>query len=183
MSHLLAVDDEPHMLLLLERIVAEKTQHRLTTTSNSLEVPRLLEQLPIDVVISDMRMPGLNGLDIVKLVNQRKTSGAVILITAFGSLDGATEAFEEGAFGYLTKPFKKELLLLTVDRALAHVASRREAKELCAVFDREPFALAREGFERLYVRRLLQRAGGDYEVAAERSGLSLDRLAILAAAG
>lgn len=170
--HILAIDDEPHMLTLLERIINEKTEHRITTTSNSLEVPGLLEETEYDLIISDLKMPGMNGIDILRYIKEHRRSEVVILITAFGTLESATEALSQGVFDYIVKPFKKEQIIFTVERAMQWQRVKREATELGKLFDPEPYELAEESFKREYIRRLAKRSDNDIESLARKSGLS-----------
>jgi DNA-binding NtrC family response regulator len=173
-QHILAVDDEPHMLKLLERIFTEKTSYGIRTTSNALEAPELLEAHPIDLIISDLKMPGLDGLDLLRLVKERGGGQEVIIITAFGSLDSALECMEHGVFDYITKPFKKEQIICAVDRAMRQQAAREDAKRLAAILEAEPFDEARRLMLREYVVRLAERHGRDIGAMADRSGLSAE---------
>ena len=86
-QHILAIDDELDMLKLLERIITEKTPYRITTTNNSLEVEQLLEQTQFDLIITDLKMPGLDGMDVLRLVKEKKRYEEVIILTAFGSME------------------------------------------------------------------------------------------------
>ncbi len=174
---ILAIDDEPNMLQLLERIVVEKTPFELTATSNSLEVPRLLEEREFDLIITDLRMPGLDGLDIVRLVKEADRLEEVVVITAFGSLESAAAAVQAGAMDYISKPFKKERILLTIDRAMQCVALKRELRRLQALFRVEPFEQALPAIRAEYVRMVAGRVGSDIHVIAERTGLSREIVA------
>jgi len=167
------------MLRLLERIITEKTPYRIVTTNNSLEAPALLEQDEFDLIITDLKMPGLDGLDILRLVKEKNRSEEVIVITAFGSLDSAGEALSCGVFDYITKPFKKEQIIASVDRAMRWQRRKRQTLAMAALLEREPFADARRDFEREYVRLLEERCGGDPEAMARRSGLAPDRIRAL----
>ncbi len=178
-QRILSVDDEPHMLKLLERIISEKTPYHVTTTSNSLEVPSLLEQNSYDLILSDLKMPGLDGLDILRLVKEKERFEEVVMITAFGSLETAIEALSLGVFDYITKPFKKEQILFTINRAMRWQSMKREASEISKIFEREPFQTAQDAFEKEYLRRLSERCDGDNKAVAERSGLPLDRVTSL----
>ena len=175
-QHILAVDDEPHMLKLLQRIVEEKTPYRITTTSNSLEVPRLLERNEFDVVVTDLKMPGMDGLDVLQAIRERGRGEQVIIITAFGTLESAMTALSSGVSDYIIKPFKKETFLFSLHRAMRWMQKQREVESLQAILDTEPYDKARRAFEREYVRRLRQRASGDLAALAERSGLSPHQL-------
>jgi DNA-binding NtrC family response regulator len=174
---ILAVDDEPHMLKLLARIITEKTPYAVTTTSNSLEVPGLLTQNAYDVILTDMKMPGMDGIDILRMVREEERFEEVIIITAFGSLDSVTEALSLGVFDYVTKPFKREQIITTIDRAMFWQRQKREHAWMDALFALEPYDKAREEFEREYVRRLTKRCEGDEDLMAKRSGLTPDRFA------
>jgi len=176
---ILAVDDEPHMLKLLERIISEKTPYRIDTTSNSLEVPDLLASHTYDLILSDLKMPGMDGLDILRHVKDAQRFEEVIMITAFGSLETAIEALSLGVFDYITKPFKKEQILYTINRAMRWQKMKRESAAMEAIFETEPFEEACKAFQREYVRRLAERCERDAGAVAERSGLPPDTVTAL----
>jgi len=183
MQSILAVDDEPHMLKLLERIISEKTPYRVHPTSNSLEVPDLLAENTFDVILSDLKMPGMDGMDILRYVKEGTRFEEVILITAFGSLETATEALSLGVFDYITKPFRKEQLLCSIHRAMRWQKQKREWALLEEIFRTEPLEEARKAFEREYVRRLAERSPGDPSPSTERSGLATQTIVPPAARG
>ena len=178
-QEILAIDDEPHMLRLLERIITEKTNYGITTTHNSLEVPEILANRTFDVIISDLKMPGLDGLDILKYIRDNNRDEVVLIITAFGSLDSALEALSRGAFDYITKPFKKEQIIYTIGRAMDLQLCRREAARLGRLFEIEPFEKAQQAFQAEYVERLSHLVGRDAQKIAERSGLSVETVSAL----
>jgi DNA-binding NtrC family response regulator len=175
-QRILAVDDEPHMLRLMERIITEKTPYQITTTNNSLEVPEILEKEEFDLIIMDLKMPGMDGLDLLRHVKEKERFEEVVIITAFGSLETAIEALSLGVFDYITKPFKKEQIIFTINRAMRWQHMRRESARIGEMFRLEPWEGAQKAFEREYVSRLLERCGGDEKAAAERSGLPQDRI-------
>ncbi len=168
---ILAVDDEPHMLRLLERIITEKTDYDISTTSNSLQVPEILEDQKFDLIISDLKMPGHDGLDLLNYVNDNNRDELVLIITAFGSIDSATEAMTHGAFDYITKPFRKEEIIHTIDRAMSWQICRRESMRMKRIFETEPYDDAQNAFKAEYLRHLRDRHGRNYDMLAERSGL------------
>ena len=178
-QRILAVDDEPHMLRLMERIITEKTPYQITTTNNSLEVPEILEKHEFDLIIMDLKMPGMDGLDLLRHVKEKERFEEVVIITAFGSLETAIEALSLGVFDYVTKPFKKEQIIFTINRAMRWQQMRRDANRMEGMFALEPCEKAREAFEREYVTRLLDRCDGDTKAASERSGLPLERVVSL----
>lgn len=176
-QHILAIDDELDMLKLLERIITEKTPYRITTTNNSLEVEQLLEQTQFDLIITDLKMPGMDGMDVLRMVKEKKRHEEVIILTAFGSMESAIEALSLGVFDYITKPFKKEQIIHTLDRAMRWQKLKKEVAQIEDIFEREPYDEAREEFEREYIRRLAKRTGEDMNVMAERAGLPVETLA------
>lgn len=171
---ILAVDDEPHMLKLLERIITEKTSFTITTTSNSLEIPNILEQNQFELIVTDLMMPGMDGMDILRYVRENKRPEVVVIMTAFGSLDSAVDALQLGVFDYITKPFKKEQIIFTIDRAMQWQAIRQESTRMSKIFDAEPFKTAHAAFEREYVRRLAERTGMDTGKMVQQSGLTAE---------
>jgi DNA-binding NtrC family response regulator len=176
-QRILAVDDEVHMLRLLERIIGERTPYPIVTTNSPLEVPRLLEEQRFDLVLTDLKMPGMDGLDILRAVKERGRGEEVIIITAFGSLETAIEALSNDVFDYITKPFKKEQILFTVHKAMRWQRLRREAEATAALFAREPYPVAEQAFRAEYLCRLAERCGDDPSAVAARSGLALEQVA------
>ncbi|MCK4775566.1 MAG: response regulator [Candidatus Krumholzibacteria bacterium] len=176
---ILSVDDEPHMLKLLERIITDKTPYQITTTSNSLEVPELLEANTYDLILADLKMPGLDGMDILRLTKEQDRFEEVIMITAFGTLESASEALSLGVFDYITKPFTKSRIITSVNRAMNCQKFKREAARMQEVIGAEPFEEALKLFEREYLRFLSDRSGGDVAAMAERSGMPPDRISVL----
>jgi DNA-binding NtrC family response regulator len=175
-QRILVVDDEVHMLRLLERILTERTQHDIVCTGNSLEVPELLEQRTFDLVIADLKMPGLDGIDILRWLRTHDRNEELIMITAFGSLESTMTALELGASDYITKPFKRDQILVSVERAMRWQRLRRSAARLDELLTREPYAAAEAEFRTLYLRTLADRSGGDVAVSAERAKLPLDQV-------
>jgi DNA-binding response OmpR family regulator len=170
-QRILAVDDEPHMLLLLERIITEKTPFSIVTTNNPLEVPKILQNEQFDLIITDLKMPGLDGLEILRSIRTGDRFEQVIMITAFGSLESAVEAMSQGVFDYITKPFKKEQIIFAVDRAMRWQRVRRDLMNVEALFALEPYSAAEQAFSREYARRLAARHGGDVAEMSRRSGI------------
>jgi DNA-binding NtrC family response regulator len=86
-----------------------------------------------EVVVTDLRMPGLSGMDVLELVRERAPDVPVIVATAYGTVDRAVEAMRAGAWGFIEKPFGREQLELTVERALEAVRLRRDNHALRSV--------------------------------------------------
>ncbi len=117
-ARLLIVDDEPDMLENVSRILGKAGFDCLMET-DSLKAVSLLESERPDVLLTDLRMPGMDGLGLLRQARQVDPQMPVIILTAFATIESAVEAVKEGAFDYLPKPFSVDQLKLAVDRALA----------------------------------------------------------------
>lgn len=118
MASILIIDDEQDMLALLRRIISEKTAYEVDVTVDPLKIPALLDQKSYDLVICDLKMPGKNGIQVLEEVKQKSPGTAVVIMTAYGTIDSAIEATRKGAFDYITKPFRKERILYVVEQGL-----------------------------------------------------------------
>ncbi len=104
MQTILVVDDELSMREFL-KILLEKEGYRILTAADGAEALSLAGQNPIDLVVSDIRMPGISGLELLAALKEKNADLPVIMITAFASPDDAVTAMKNGAFDYITKPF------------------------------------------------------------------------------
>lgn len=129
---ILIVDDEPDMLKLLSMIIREKTSYEVTTTNNPVEALDLAQKSPFDLVITDLKMPGLDGIELLDAVKQVDADIPIIIITAYSSVEAAAEAIQKGGFDFITKPFRKEQILFTIDKAMKWLKVQRENKGLKA---------------------------------------------------
>ena len=126
MAQILIVDDEVDMLALLAMIITEKTNHRATTTNNPLEVPKLIKEGAFDLLIADLKMPGMGGIELIDEVRKIDKSIPILIITAYGSIESAEEAIHKGAYDYITKPFRKEQILIAINRSLEWKEMKKE---------------------------------------------------------
>lgn len=130
MGRILAVDDELDMLALLKMIIEGYSENQVTVTNNPLEAAELLEKEAFDLVLTDLKMPGMDGMELLARAKQRDEDALVLVITAYGSLESAEEAMAKGAFDFITKPFRKEQILLAIDKAMRWRDMVRQNKEL-----------------------------------------------------
>ena len=117
-ERILVVDDEPNMLRLLKTILMDKTGYQVDTTNNPLEVSKMLQETPYDMVVTDLKMPLIEGIDLIEMIKKSDPNLPIIMITAYGTLETAEEAIQKGAYDFITKPFRKEAILITIKRAL-----------------------------------------------------------------
>jgi DNA-binding NtrC family response regulator len=85
-ERILAVDDEPNMLRLLKTIITNKTNYEVVTTNNPLEAAKLLQEEPFDLLITDLKMPLMDGMDLIETVKKIDASLPIIMITAYGTI-------------------------------------------------------------------------------------------------
>lgn len=120
MAHILVVDDELSMREFLS-ILLEKDGHHVFTGSDGVRGLEQLAQHDIDLVITDIRMSGMTGLELLQEVKEHYPHIPVLLITAYASPDDAVQAMKNGAFDYITKPFKVDAIKTVVNSALNQV--------------------------------------------------------------
>ena len=116
-GRIIVVDDEPIVLKNLRRIL-EKSGHTVSTCINPVRALEYIEKESYDIVISDIKMPYMDGLSFLDRVKSIAPETEVILITGFSSLDGAIEATKHGAYHYLSKPFTPDEIRQRVESAL-----------------------------------------------------------------
>ena len=129
-ERILVVDDEPNMLRLLKTILMDKTGYEVTTTNNPLEVSKLLQESHYDLVVTDLKMPLVDGIDLIGIVKNIDATMPIIVITAYGTIETAEEAIQKGAYDFITKPFRKETILITIKRAMEWKRMQGELAEL-----------------------------------------------------
>jgi two-component system, NtrC family, response regulator AtoC len=116
-AHLLVVDDDPVTLSLLKEVLSKEGYEVETALGGQEAVEKGAYQL-FDIVITDVRMGDKDGMEVLRSFRKNAPDTTVIMITAFGSIETAIEAIREGAFDYISKPFKLEEIKITVQRAL-----------------------------------------------------------------
>lgn len=126
---ILVVDDDASVVDYLVEMLSEEgfVAHGVTSPHEALD---RLGQEEHDLVIADIEMPGMRGLDLMEAIHARKPGQLVLLITAFGSIDLAVQAVRMGACDFVTKPFPIEALLLAIERAFRERQMRREIVRL-----------------------------------------------------
>lgn len=129
-QRILVVDDELDMLMLLQMLIEDNTDYAVETTNNPSEALKLLTRNCYDLVISDLKMPGMDGLELFGEMKQICPSTPVIMITAYGSTEAAEEALQAGVDDFITKPFRKDRILFTIRRSLEMARLKQENLKL-----------------------------------------------------
>jgi two-component system response regulator PilR (NtrC family) len=129
MANLLVVDDELGMRQFLTHLL-QREGHSVRVAENGHEAMKLLQQEPAELMLSDIRMPDMTGIELLKNAREFLPQLEVIMMTAFANVDTAREAFLLGAYDFVQKPFDNELLKETVARALEKISLLKEKAAL-----------------------------------------------------
>jgi DNA-binding NtrC family response regulator len=130
----LVVDDDSAMRELVVSLLEDEGVHALAAGTADEALERLAD-FDTDVVLSDIRMPGRSGVELLGEIRELRPETPVVLMTAFGSIDSAVEAMRAGAFDYITKPFKKDALLVALEKAFERRALEEENRRLRRALD------------------------------------------------
>ena len=125
----LVVDDEENFRHILS-VILKKEKYEVDTASNGNEALQKISSDAFDQVLCDIRMPGMDGLDFLKEVQKIEAGTNVIMMSAYGTLDTAIEAMKQGAYDYISKPFKPDEVILTLRKAEERERLRKEIELL-----------------------------------------------------
>ena len=128
-AHILIIDDEKNYLLVLQTLL-EDEGYTVTALSDPETALAFLQESEVDVVVTDMKMPRITGLDVLERVKKQWPYTPVLIMTAFGTIESAVETMKYGAFDYITKPFSNDELLLSIHNAVELAQAHREYKLL-----------------------------------------------------
>lgn len=126
---ILLVDDDASLRRVLVHHLSEAGYRVLTAVDGKTGLGTFTEE-QVDMVITDIQMPEMNGLELLRRISVMSSDAVVLVITAYGSIETAVEAMKLGAYDYITKPFNREELLLTVSKGLQYTALVRENRSL-----------------------------------------------------
>ncbi len=116
-AKIVIIDDEINMCKILEKILRDENYDVISFTNPIEGIEHIKNDIP-DVVLTDIKMPELNGIEVLKQVKEIDKNIEVIILTAYGTIDSAIKAIKLGAFHYITKPFQTDVLLITISRSL-----------------------------------------------------------------
>jgi len=135
-SSILVVDDDESLRRVIQ-VQLERVGYRVGTAPNGEKALSLLRQTPYDLAITDLRMPGLSGLDLLRRIRSDHPDVIVVMMTAFATIETAVEAMRAGAYDYVTKPVHPDELRIVIGRALEHLRLRVEVYNLRTSLDRK----------------------------------------------
>jgi two-component system NtrC family response regulator len=128
---ILLIDDDESLRRVMEFSLTE-AGYAVRAVAGGEEGLRLFEKDPFDAVVTDITMPGMSGMEVLRQVRERDARIPVIIITAYGTIESAVEAMKQGAFDYITKPFNRDELRITLEKALRMRRLEHENVELRA---------------------------------------------------
>ncbi len=129
MHSILVVDDEPNYQIVLSELLRDAGYEIFTADSGVSALP-IVRDADLDLVLTDMKMPGMDGIEFLKKIKEFDRELPVILITAYAEVEMAVEAMHLGAFTFLAKPFSNQQLLANVAKAVEHYGLVREIRRL-----------------------------------------------------
>ena len=136
-TRILIVDDEEDMLKLLERSIRKEMACEIETAGRGQEALDRITTRVFDLVLLDMRMPGLDGMAVLEKIKAVDPWLTVVMMTAYGAIEVAVEAIKKGAYDFITKPFDLEEILRLIRKALEHGSLVRENMKLRERIDKE----------------------------------------------
>ncbi|HJN75915.1 MAG TPA: sigma-54 dependent transcriptional regulator [Myxococcota bacterium] len=159
----LAIDDEPELLGSIRKILSREGLRVLTASSGEQGLLLLQQDESPDLVLTDLMMPGLGGMEVLRSVRRRHPETPVVVMTAYATVENAVQSIREGAYDVLTKPFSPDQLLLVVQRAVERRRLRVENSALRAQLGRGesdgPSRIVGESQAIERLRELLRRVG------------------------
>ncbi|HCA42716.1 MAG TPA: Fis family transcriptional regulator [Bacteroidetes bacterium] len=152
MRKILVVDDENTSQQIIKRVL-ESADNEVTLVSDGFEALTKMKKIKYDVIVTDLNMPDMNGIELTKKALEIDSDIIIILITAYGTIKSAVEAIRIGAFDYLTKPVDKKELLLSIDKGIERLSLIKEnillKYELDKVEDKQEFLTDNEQLKML----------------------------------
>ncbi len=152
------IDDEPNMGRILTKILRMEGYHVVAFTDPTEALAELRNVQP-DIVLTDVRMPEMDGMQVLRAIKQEMPQTQVLMMTAYGTVEGVKEALREGALDYVSKPFKTDELLLTLQKAMEHKRVVEENVSLTEVIKRTapPELFIGEDPKMVEIRQLIRR--------------------------
>ena len=135
-KRILVVDDD-ESLRWVTQAQLQQSGYQVDAAGNGKEALAAIHEDPPDLVITDLMMPGMSGVELLKNIRADYSEIIVIVVTAFGTVENAVEAMKAGAYDYITKPVNIQELRLIVGRGLEHLDLRQEVRTLRSSLDKK----------------------------------------------
>ena len=129
-ARILAVDDEKDMTRLLQRTLEPEIDCRVSSAFSAKMAITILEQEEFDLVICDIRMPGMDGFELLEFMQSNYPDLTVVMLTAFGNIESAVKAIKKGAYDFIAKPFEQDEIIFKIQKALERSLLLKENRRL-----------------------------------------------------
>ena len=129
-TNILIVDDDKNICKMIEASLRKEKRYEIETALSGEACLRLIKENPPELVLLDIQMPGIDGIETLHRIREENPYIPVIMMTAHGTIERAVSSMKAGAYDFLTKPFARDRLLVTVNNALMNSSLRREVDEL-----------------------------------------------------
>jgi len=176
-AQVLVVDDKESVLELMTSILRDA--YDVATTPDPAQAIALMEQKSFDVLLTDIRMPGATGFDLLAAAKRSAADPTVVMMTGYASIPDAVEAIRRGAFDYVAKPVEAEEIALVVARAVEQRRSRVSGDAGPAAVPtlfRDAIEVARDRASRDYLVALMRQFNGNVTRAASHAGMTRENL-------
>ena len=162
--NILIVDDDKMLCEMLEDMLLQEAKIKVTSANNGLDAIKKINEKKFDLILTDLMMPGANGIEVLRTAKEVDEGIHVIIITGFASLETAMEAIRKGAYDYITKPFKLDEIKIVVQNACEKIRLLRKNHALI------------EDLERAYQElNDLKRSRDELSVRGKKVNESLDK--------
>jgi DNA-binding NtrC family response regulator len=132
----LIVDDDKTLCKMLEDMLSKEEYLNVTSTHDGLDATQKIKENKFDLILTDLMMPGADGIEVLRVAKEIDENVHVILVTGYASLETAMEAIKKGAYDYITKPFKLEEIKVAVQNVCEKIQLVRKNQELLASLTR-----------------------------------------------
>ena len=129
MAHILIVDDDVTFCLMLKKLL-EKHQYHVTTLFSPEEVKKTVRQEFYEVVLTDLRLPDVSGMDLIQIIKHESPKTQIIMMTGYANISTAIQSIKQGAFNYIPKPFQPQEVLNMIREALEEGEKKHEIKKI-----------------------------------------------------
>ena len=126
---ILLVEDEEYQLRSLKIFLKNETKYEIFTAVNGKEAIEIIDSEDIDLILTDLKMPGIGGIELSEYVRNKSLDIPVIAMTAFVSLNSAIDALKLGVYDYLIKPYELDMVLIVINRAIERIRLTKKANE------------------------------------------------------
>ena len=126
----LIVDDDKTLCKMLEDMLSKEGQLNVTSAHDGLDATQKIKEKKFDLILTDLMMPGVDGIEVLRVAKEIDDNVHVIIVTGFASLETAMEAIKKGAYDYITKPFRLEEIKVAVENVCEKIRLVRENQEL-----------------------------------------------------